>query len=163
MCSAGDKHHFIDNKKFKLALKDIGNHMKLSKEWHQVLSRGTPLWRIFLLFYTACLQVDRTYLRSTASRMQKFDLPCYDLQNVDILNPFLLSDIDETSWSSLSGVHANKCILRLLPNMELSSMLSMGSYGNQYQPILCRSSFERNLSNGFSRDAERAESIWTPR
>ncbi|GMP76265.1 hypothetical protein CsSME_00033020 [Camellia sinensis var. sinensis] len=48
--------------------------------------------------------------------------------NMDILNPFFLSDIDETSSRSLSGVHANKCILRLLPNMEVSSMLSMGSY-----------------------------------
>ncbi|KAI8005418.1 Nuclear poly(A) polymerase 3 [Camellia lanceoleosa] len=83
--------------------------------------------------------------------------------NVDILNTFFLSDIDETSWRSLSGVHANKCILRHLLSMEISSMLSMGSYGNQYQPILCRSSFDRNLSDGFSRDAERAESIWTPR
>ncbi|GMP41612.1 hypothetical protein CsSME_00011657 [Camellia sinensis var. sinensis] len=48
--------------------------------------------------------------------------------NVDILNSFFLSNIDETSWRSLSGVHANKCILRLLPNIEVSSMLSMGSY-----------------------------------
>ncbi|CAL5410354.1 unnamed protein product [Camellia sinensis] len=48
--------------------------------------------------------------------------------NVDILNPFFLRNIDETSWRSLFGVHANKCILRLLPNMKVSSMLSMGSY-----------------------------------
>ncbi|KAI8001634.1 Nuclear poly(A) polymerase 3 [Camellia lanceoleosa] len=48
--------------------------------------------------------------------------------NVDILNPFFLRNIDETSWRSLSGVHANKCILRFLPNMKASSMLSMGSY-----------------------------------
>ena len=47
MCSVRDKHHSIDNKKFKLALKDIGNHMKLSKEWHRVLSRGTPLWYVY--------------------------------------------------------------------------------------------------------------------
>ncbi|XP_028104990.1 uncharacterized protein LOC114304008 [Camellia sinensis] len=52
--------------------------------------------------------------------------------NVDILNPFFQSNIDEKSWRSLSGVHANKCILRLLPNMEVSSMLSMGSYGNYF-------------------------------
>ncbi|CAL5344353.1 unnamed protein product [Camellia sinensis] len=49
--------------------------------------------------------------------------------NVDILNPFFLRNIDETSWRSLFGVHANKFILRLLPNMKVSSMLSMGSYG----------------------------------
>ncbi|GMP55673.1 hypothetical protein CsSME_00020425 [Camellia sinensis var. sinensis] len=31
-------------------------------------------------------------------KLYLFDLPCYDLQNVDILNPFFLSNIDETSW-----------------------------------------------------------------
>ncbi|KAI7980452.1 Nuclear poly(A) polymerase 3, partial [Camellia lanceoleosa] len=46
-------------------------------------------------------------------------IPCYDLQNVNILNPFFLSNIDKTSWRSLSGVHANKCILWLLPNKEV--------------------------------------------
>ncbi|CAL5416068.1 unnamed protein product [Camellia sinensis] len=56
--------------------------------------------------------------------------------NVDILNPFFQSNIDEKSWRSLSGVHANKCILRLLPNMEVSSMLSMGSYGASDQDEL---------------------------
>ncbi|KAL7257280.1 hypothetical protein ACSBR1_003562 [Camellia fascicularis] len=56
--------------------------------------------------------------------------------NVDILNPFFLSNIDETSWRSLSGVHANKCILRLLPNMEVSSMLSMGSYGGAFRVLV---------------------------
>ncbi|KAL7188856.1 hypothetical protein ACSBR1_038668 [Camellia fascicularis] len=66
-------------------------------------------------------------------------ISCYDLQNVDILNPFFLSNIDETSWRSLSGVHANKCILRLLPNMEVFKSLlrcvklwakRRGVYGN---------------------------------
>ncbi|KAL7211529.1 hypothetical protein ACSBR2_014401 [Camellia fascicularis] len=59
--------------------------------------------------------------------------------NVDILNLFFLRNIDETSWRSLSGVHANKCILRLLPNMEVFKSLlrcvklwakRRGVYGN---------------------------------
>ncbi|KAI8004638.1 Nuclear poly(A) polymerase 3 [Camellia lanceoleosa] len=66
----------------------------------------------------------------------RFDLPCYDLQNVDILNPFFRSNIDEKSWRSLSRVHANKCILRLLLNMEISSMLSMGSYGGAFRVLV---------------------------
>ncbi|KAF5943129.1 hypothetical protein HYC85_020771 [Camellia sinensis] len=53
-----------------------------------------------------------------------FDLPYAQLKNVDILNPFFQSNIDEKSWRSLSGVHANKCILRLLPNMELLIKMS---------------------------------------
>ncbi|KAL7212915.1 hypothetical protein ACSBR2_015586 [Camellia fascicularis] len=68
--------------------------------------------------------------------------------NVDIRNPFFLRNIDETSWRSLSGVHANKCILRLLPNMEvLKSLLRCvklwakrrGVYGNvrAYKLVPC--------------------------
>ncbi|KAF5943466.1 hypothetical protein HYC85_017543 [Camellia sinensis] len=33
------------------------------------------------------------------------DLPYAQLKNVDILNPFFLRNIDETSWRSLFGVH----------------------------------------------------------
>ncbi|KAK9288517.1 hypothetical protein L1049_016976 [Liquidambar formosana] len=60
-------------------------------------------------------------------------------ENVDILNPFFLRDIDETSWKSLSGVRANKRILQLVPNLEnFQSMLRCiklwakrrGVYGN---------------------------------
>lgn len=43
----------------------------------------------------------------------------YELQNVDVLNPFFLREIDETSWKSLSGVRANKRILQLVPNLEV--------------------------------------------
>ncbi|KAL5782097.1 hypothetical protein ACOSP7_007126 [Xanthoceras sorbifolium] len=39
-------------------------------------------------------------------------------ENVDVLDPFFLRDIDETSWKSLSGVRANKCILQLVPDLE---------------------------------------------
>ncbi|KAI8555447.1 hypothetical protein RHMOL_Rhmol05G0174500 [Rhododendron molle] len=36
-------------------------------------------------------------------------------------------NVDETSWRSLSGVHANKCILQLIPNMKVSACISSGS------------------------------------
>ncbi|XP_019093833.1 PREDICTED: nuclear poly(A) polymerase 3-like [Camelina sativa] len=73
------------------------------------------------------------------------DLPYAQLRvlsiphNVDVLNPFFLRDIDETSWKSLSGVRANKCILRLVPSLELFQSLlrcvklwakRRGVYGN---------------------------------
>lgn len=60
-------------------------------------------------------------------------------EDVDILNPSFLKDIDETSWKSLSGVHANKCILQLVPNLEVYQALlrcikfwskRRGIYGN---------------------------------
>ncbi|KAK7856708.1 nuclear poly(A) polymerase 3 [Quercus suber] len=60
-------------------------------------------------------------------------------ENVDVLNPFFLRDIDETSLKSLSGVRANKRILQLVPNVEnFQSMLRCvklwakrrGVYGN---------------------------------
>ncbi|XP_026460412.1 nuclear poly(A) polymerase 3-like isoform X2 [Papaver somniferum] len=40
------------------------------------------------------------------------------LQNMDVLNPFILENIDETSWKCLSGVRANMQILQLVPNLE---------------------------------------------
>ncbi|KAK0607966.1 hypothetical protein LWI29_023386 [Acer saccharum] len=40
-------------------------------------------------------------------------------ENVDVLNAFFLKDIDETSWKSLSGVRANKCILQIVPDLEI--------------------------------------------
>ncbi|KAE9591625.1 hypothetical protein Lal_00039120 [Lupinus albus] len=48
----------------------------------------------------------------------------YVPENVDILNPFFMRSIDDTSWKSLSGVRANKRILQLVPNVEnFQSML----------------------------------------
>lgn len=44
----------------------------------------------------------------------------YELQNVDVFNPYFLRDIDETSWKSLSGVRANKRILQLVPDLEVN-------------------------------------------
>ncbi|GAB4842984.1 hypothetical protein Ancab_012962 [Ancistrocladus abbreviatus] len=61
--------------------------------------------------------------------------------NVDLLNPMFLNDIDETSWKSLSGVRVNKRILQLVPNMEnFQSLLRCvklwakrrGLYGNLF-------------------------------
>ncbi|XP_027165392.1 nuclear poly(A) polymerase 3 isoform X1 [Coffea eugenioides] len=60
-------------------------------------------------------------------------------ENVDLLNPFFLRNIDDTSWRSLSGVRANKSILQLAPNVELFQSLlrcvklwakRRGVYGN---------------------------------
>ncbi|KAL3617201.1 hypothetical protein CASFOL_038948 [Castilleja foliolosa] len=45
-------------------------------------------------------------------------------ENVDLVNPFFSSNIDEISLRSLSGVCANKRILKLVPNLEV------------YQPLL---------------------------
>ena len=42
-----------------------------------------------------------------------------ELQNLNVLNPYFLRNIDETSWKSLSGVRANECILQLVPNVEV--------------------------------------------
>ncbi|CAN8260251.1 unnamed protein product [Cochlearia groenlandica] len=73
------------------------------------------------------------------------DLPYAQLRvlsipnDVDMLNPFFLRDIDETSWKSLSGVCANKCILQIVPSIELFQSLlrcvklwakRRGVYGN---------------------------------
>ncbi|KAK6913659.1 Poly(A) polymerase, central domain, partial [Dillenia turbinata] len=63
----------------------------------------------------------------------------YELQNVDILAPPFLWNIDEISWKSLSGVRANKYILQLVPNLEIFRALlrcvkfwakRRGIYGN---------------------------------
>ncbi|KAK9079571.1 hypothetical protein SSX86_001244 [Deinandra increscens subsp. villosa] len=75
------------------------------------------------------------------------DLPYAQLQvttvpeNVDILNPFFLNGIDETSWKSLSGVRANNSILQLVPNVKIFQQLlrciklwakRRGVYGNLF-------------------------------
>lgn len=44
-----------------------------------------------------------------------------ELQNVDILNPLFLEDIDEKSWKSLSGVRANKRIAQLVPDLGVKA------------------------------------------
>ncbi|CAL5415287.1 unnamed protein product [Camellia sinensis] len=92
-------------------------------EVHCVKDAKVPLMR----FKLDGISIDLPY-----AQLKVMSVP----ENVDILNPFFLSNIDETSWRSLSGVHANKCILRLLPNMEVSSMLSMGSYGGAFRVLV---------------------------
>ncbi|KAJ0034425.1 hypothetical protein Pint_24301 [Pistacia integerrima] len=53
------------------------------------------------------------------------DLPYAQLKvpsvpdDVDVLNPFFVRDIDETSWKSLSGVRANQRIIQLVPDLEV--------------------------------------------
>ncbi|RZC54505.1 hypothetical protein C5167_013356 [Papaver somniferum] len=44
--------------------------------------------------------------------------------NMDVLNPFILENIDETSWKCLSGVRANMQILQLVPNLEILKIRS---------------------------------------
>ncbi|RRT74063.1 hypothetical protein B296_00024292 [Ensete ventricosum] len=41
------------------------------------------------------------------------------LQYVNVFDPSLLAQVDDTSWRSLSGVRANKRILQLVPNLKV--------------------------------------------
>ncbi|XP_062174361.1 nuclear poly(A) polymerase 3 isoform X3 [Alnus glutinosa] len=95
-------------------------------EIHCVKDAKVPLMR----FKFDGISVDLPY-----AQLQVLSVP----ENVDILNPFFLLEIDETSWKSLSGVRANKRILQLVPNLEnFQSMLRCvklwakrrGVYGN---------------------------------
>ncbi|MBA0845500.1 hypothetical protein Goarm_022672, partial [Gossypium armourianum] len=49
------------------------------------------------------------------------------LENLDILNPMFLRDIDETGWKSLSGVLANTRICRLVPDLKELTTLKFQS------------------------------------
>ncbi|KAI4344757.1 hypothetical protein L6164_011948 [Bauhinia variegata] len=80
-------------------------------EIHCVKSAKVPLMR----FKFDGISIDLPY-----ARLKVLYVP----ENVDILNPFFLRNIDETSWKSLSGVRANKRILQLVPNVKnFQSML----------------------------------------
>ncbi|KAI7995733.1 Nuclear poly(A) polymerase 3 [Camellia lanceoleosa] len=57
------------------------------------------------------------------------------MHNVDILNPFFLRNI-ENHWRSLSEFMLTNAFFAS-PNMEVSSMLSMGSYGIQITAAMC--------------------------
>ncbi|CAJ1963130.1 unnamed protein product [Sphenostylis stenocarpa] len=72
---------------------------------HCVKSAKVPLMR----FTFEGVSIDLPYARLNV---------LYVPENVDILNPFFMRNIDDTSWKSLSGVRANKYILHLLPNIE---------------------------------------------
>ncbi|KAJ1414324.1 Pol [Sesbania bispinosa] len=80
-------------------------------ELHCVKSAKVPLMR----FKFDGISIDLPY-----ARLRVLYVP----ENVDILNPFFMRNIDDTSWKSLSGVRANKRILQLVPNVEnFQSML----------------------------------------
>ncbi|XP_014517987.2 nuclear poly(A) polymerase 3 isoform X1 [Vigna radiata var. radiata] len=72
---------------------------------HCVKSAKVPLMR----FKFEGVSIDLPYARLNV---------LYVPENVDILNPFFMRNIDDTSWKSLSGVRANKYILHLVPNIE---------------------------------------------
>ncbi|KAL9410128.1 hypothetical protein AB3S75_043977 [Citrus x aurantiifolia] len=74
-------------------------------EIHCVKDAKVPLMR----FKFDGILIDLPY-----ARLHVLSVP----ENVDVLNPFFLRDLDETSWKSLSGVRANKCILQLVPDLE---------------------------------------------
>lgn len=69
------------------------------------------------------LQLSVSFLCYFSLEIIELFISHYKLQNVDILNPFFLRNIDETSWKSLSGVRANKRILQLVPNLEVLVIL----------------------------------------
>ncbi|KAK7412865.1 hypothetical protein VNO78_04568 [Psophocarpus tetragonolobus] len=79
---------------------------------HCVKSAKVPLMR----FKFDGISIDLPYARLNL---------LYVPENIDILNPFFMRNIDDTSWKSLSGVRVNKLILHLVPtNVEkFQSML----------------------------------------
>ncbi|MBA0784619.1 hypothetical protein Gotri_025498, partial [Gossypium trilobum] len=58
------------------------------------------------------------------------------LENLDILNPVFLRDIDETGWKSLSRVLANTRICRLVPDLKALTTLLNGFLGGIHLAIL---------------------------
>ncbi|KAL6990121.1 Nuclear poly(A) polymerase 3 [Sarracenia purpurea var. burkii] len=111
---------------FFIVLHDMLSSRPDVSEVHCVRDAKVPLMR----FKLDGISIDLPY-----AQLKVMTVP----ENVDIVNPFFLRDIDETSWRSLSGVHANECILRLLPNMEIFQSLlrcvklwakRRGVYGN---------------------------------
>lgn len=63
----------------------------------------------------------------------------YELQDVDVLNPFFSRDIDETSWKSLSGVRANKRILQLVPDLEVDFIFCLTIFSLDFLLFDCQS------------------------
>ncbi|XP_020887452.1 nuclear poly(A) polymerase 3 isoform X2 [Arabidopsis lyrata subsp. lyrata] len=111
---------------FFISLRDMLKSRREVSEVHCVKDAKVPLIR----FKFDGILVDLPY-----AQLRVLSIP----NNVDVLNPFFLRDIDETSWKSLSGVRANKCILQLVPSLELFQSLlrcvklwakRRGVYGN---------------------------------
>ncbi|KAL5700322.1 polynucleotide adenylyltransferase [Ranunculus cassubicifolius] len=74
-------------------------------DMHCVKDAKIPMMR----FKYNGISIDLPYVR-----LQESSVP----DNVNILCPSLLNNIDETSWRSLSGLRANTSILQLVPNVE---------------------------------------------
>ncbi|EOA32034.1 hypothetical protein CARUB_v10015278mg [Capsella rubella] len=111
---------------FFIGLRDMLITRREVSEVHCVKDAKVPLIR----FKFDGILVDLPY-----AQLRVLSVP----HNVDVLNPFFLRDIDETSWKSLSGVRANKFILQLVPSLELFQSLlrcvklwakRRGVYGN---------------------------------
>ncbi|URE31320.1 Poly(A) polymerase predicted RNA binding domain [Musa troglodytarum] len=75
-------------------------------EIHCVKSAKVPLMR----FKFNGISIDFPY-----ARLPAISVPEY----VNVFDPSLLAQVDDTSWRSLSGVRANKRILQLVPNLKL--------------------------------------------
>ncbi|RDY09520.1 Nuclear poly(A) polymerase 3, partial [Mucuna pruriens] len=96
---------------FFVVLHDMLKRRPEVSDIHCVKSAKVPLMR----FKFDGISIDLPYARLNV---------LYVPENVDILNPFFMRNIDDTSWKSLSGVRANKHILHLVPNIEkFQSML----------------------------------------
>ncbi|GFZ13877.1 poly(A) polymerase 3 [Actinidia rufa] len=117
---------------FFIILHDMLTSRPDISEFHCIKDAKVPLMR----FKLDGISIDLPY-----AQLKVMSVP----ENVDILNPYFLRGIDETSWRSLSGVHANKCILQLLPNVEL-----LGFFGGVHLAILvayvCQSHPNASLS-----------------
>ncbi|URE31327.1 Poly(A) polymerase predicted RNA binding domain [Musa troglodytarum] len=74
-------------------------------EIHCVKSAKVPLMR----FKFNGISIDFPY-----ARLPAISVPEY----VNVFDPSLLAQVDDTSWRSLSGVRANKRILQLVPNLK---------------------------------------------
>ncbi|XP_058084354.1 nuclear poly(A) polymerase 3 isoform X2 [Magnolia sinica] len=96
---------------FFIVLRNMLQSRPEVSELHCVKSAKVPLMR----FKFNGISIDLPY-----AQLSVISVP----ENVDILNPFFLQNIDETSWRSLSGVRANIRLLQLVPNLEnFQSML----------------------------------------
>ncbi|KAK7303658.1 hypothetical protein RJT34_14570 [Clitoria ternatea] len=90
---------------FFVVLNDILTRRTEVSEIHCVKSAKVPLMR----FKFDGISIDLPF-----AQLKVLYVP----ENVDVLDPFFMRNIDDTSWKSLSGVRANKQILQLVPNIE---------------------------------------------
>ncbi|XP_042517827.1 nuclear poly(A) polymerase 3 [Macadamia integrifolia] len=93
------------NEDFFIVLRNMLQNRPEVSEIHCVKDAKVPLMR----FKFNGISVDLPY-----AKLKVNSVP----EDLDILNPFFLMNIDDTSWRSLSGVRANIRILQLVPNIE---------------------------------------------